>query len=53
MVAAFDAVVENQVSSIILAGIVKGKLHQKHADTNPHDLTTRNIMTTIALLEEE
>ncbi len=51
--AALDAVIDNQVPAIILAGIVKGKIHPKHADKNAHDFTARNIMTTITLLEEE
>ena len=50
---ALDAVIDDQVPSLILAGIVRGKAHPKHEGMNPQDLAAKNMVTTIRLLEEE
>ena len=50
---ALDAVIDDQVPSLILAGIVRGKAHPKHEGMNPYDLVAKNIITTIRLMEEE
>ena len=50
---ALDAVMDDQIPSLILVGIAKGKAHPKYEWDNPDDLTARNIVTTIRLMEEE
>ena len=50
---ALDAVITDQVPSLILVGIVQGKVHPKYEGDNALDLVARNIVTTIRLMEEE
>lgn len=50
---ALDAVIDDQVPSLILAGIVRGKAHPKHEGMNPQDLAAKNMIMTIRLMEEE
>ena len=44
---------DDQIPSLILVGIAKGKAHPKYEGDNPDDLTARNIVTTIRLMEDE
>jgi hypothetical protein len=48
----YDGIIDNQVPSLVIAGVIIGKENQKHAGSNPHDLATRNMITTMSLLEE-
>jgi hypothetical protein len=49
----YDAIIEEQTPSAILVGITQGKSHPKYTDAHPLDLTARNIISTIRLMEEE
>lgn len=50
---ALDIVSEDEVPTLILMGIVRGKSHPKHVNIDPYILVTRNMIATIRLMEEE
>ena len=50
---ALDIASLDTISTLILAGVVRGKEHPKHRGENPYTLVARDMLTTMRLMEEE
>ena len=48
-----DAVIDDQIPSLILTAIIRGKPHSRYGSAHVEDLIAKNIVTTIRLMEEE
>jgi hypothetical protein len=48
-----DRIEEDEVTTLALFGIIRGKTHPKYSDLDPYALVVKNMMTTIRLLEDD